>query len=230
MISKLCSNVLRMRIPGKTLVLAASLAALTHRAEAIPVTVQEMGVGPNEVVQMTSSTLGQHWVYAGIIDLKVNGVAMDGFCIDPFHWSITGPQTYNTLTLGDGPKAPGGAMGAATALKIEQLWAQYYSHTMSAQNAAGLQIAIWELVGGINFHLDSAPDYGANSMLAWLNENPDAKAADLIAVTGPGQDYVIQRVPDGGTTVLLLGFALAGLIAFRTSSQKVSLTKTRQQN
>lgn len=216
MSKKLYVNMLRTLNPGKILALAVGLIGMTHQASAIPVTVQEMGVGPNEIVTMTSSTLGTHAVYAGIIDLRINGIATDGFCIDPFHWSITGPQPYNTETLGAGPKPPGGAMGAATALKIEQLWFEYYSHNMSSQNAAGLQIAIWELVGGSNFQLDSAPDYGAGTMLNWLNNNPTATAANLIAVTGPGQDYVIPTVPDGGQTMLLLGVGLAGLAAMRS--------------
>src|SRR5262245_17412250 len=101
------SKILRIFIPGKILV-ALGLAATIHQASAVPVTVQELGIGANEVVQMTSSTLGQHWVYAGIVKLSVDGVATDGFCIDPFHWSVTGPQPYNSEPLADGPKAPGG--------------------------------------------------------------------------------------------------------------------------
>jgi hypothetical protein len=223
---------LRTVIPGKSLVFALGLAGAVFQVGAVPVTVQEIGIGPNEIVDMTSSTLGTHSVYAGIVDLLVNGVATDGFCIDPFHWSITGPQAYNTETLGDGPKSPGGAMGASTALQIEQLWAEYYSHTMSNQNAAGLQIAIWELVGGANFQLDSSSDYGASTMLAWVDNNPTATAANLIAVTGPGQDYVIpgngsniERVPDGGETLLLLACGLAGLFIVRFRFVPAGLSK-----
>src|SRR5690349_19421014 len=105
MAKKLYFNMLRTFAPGKILV-AFGLLAATHQASAVPVTVQEMGVGQNEIVQMTSSTLGTHSVYAGIIQLKVNGVATDGFCIDPFHWSITGPQPYNTEPLASAPKSP----------------------------------------------------------------------------------------------------------------------------
>jgi hypothetical protein len=198
--------------------------AMAYRASAVPVTVQELGVGANEIVQMTSSTLGTHLVYAGVLNLTVNGVATDGFCIDPFHWSVSGPQEYNTEALADAPKSPVNGMGAANALKIEQLWSHYYSHDMGNEDAAGLQIAIWEIVGGLNFHLDSAPDYGAGSMLEWVNANPNATAASLIAVTGPGQDYVIPiatpntntNVPDGGQTALLLGAGLAGLAIMRS--------------
>lgn len=174
---------------------------------AISVTVQDTGMGQNEVVEMTSSTLGTAWVYAGINKLLVNGNSYDGFCIDPFHWSVGGPQSYTTEPLSAGPKPPGGAMGAAVATKIEQLWDEFYSPTMSNQNAAGLQIAIWELIGTTNFKLDSSNDYGAGSMLSWVDNNPNAPTADLTALTGPGQDYVIDAVPDSGTTILLLGFS-----------------------
>lgn len=230
----MCINKLRTFFPGKSRVAALGFIAFgLLQAAAIPVTVQEMGVGPNEVVQITSSTLGTAWVYAGIIDLQVNGIATDGFCIDPFHWSITGPQAYNAETLGAGPKAPGGPMGAAAALKIEQLWAQYFSAGMSNDKAAGLQIAIWELVGGANFQLDSSSDYGAGDMLAWVNGNSTATAADLVAVTGPGQDYVIPNgpnipqtsVPDGGTTVLLLGMGFASLFVLRSKYFAVATPK-----
>jgi len=204
-----------MFAPGKTLV-AVGLVAATYQASAVPVTVQELGVGQNEIVEMTSSTLGTHWVYAGILHLSVNGVATDGFCIDPFHWSVTGPQPYNTAPLASAPKAPVSGMGAAEALQIEQLWGHFYSHTMSNQDAAGLQIAIWEIVGGLNFTLDSAPDYGAAAMLQWVKDNPNATPANLIAVTGPGQDYVIPGVPDGGTTALLLSSGLAALGIMRS--------------
>jgi hypothetical protein len=40
-------------------------------------------------------------------------------------------------------------------------------------------------------------------------------AADLQALTGSGQDYVIDSVPDGGTTAMLLGGALWGLLWVR---------------
>jgi hypothetical protein len=229
----LLSNALRTYIPGKTLVLALGLAGLAYQASAVPVTVQEVGIGANEVVEMTTSTgntVGTHWVYAGSVSLLVNGAATTGFCIDPFHWSITGSQSYDAEALSVGPKPPGGPMGDATALKIEQLWAKYYSSDITGQNAAGLQIAIWELVGGANFQLNSSPDYGAGDMLNWVNNNSSATAADLIGLTGPGQDYVIPNfssqsrtsVPDGGQTALLLGFGLLGLVAARSRFPKLA--------
>jgi len=221
MSKKLYDSVLRMFNPGKILAIVSVFSGIAFQAGAIPVTVQETGMGAHETVTMTSSTLGTHSVYAGVIDLLVNGVATDGFCIDPFHWSVKGPQPYNTEPLASGPKSPVNGMGTASALQIEQLWGHYYSHGMGDQNAAGLQIAIWELVGGANFHLDSGNDYGAGVMLAWVIAHPTAPAANLIAVTGPGQDYVIPcTVPDGGQTALLLGAGLAGLVLVRSKFAK----------
>ncbi len=200
------------------------LTALASKAT--PVTVQELGVGPDEVVNITSSTLGTADVYAGINKLLVNGVATDGFCIDPFHWSLTGVQNYDLQVLSASPKPPGGPMASVEATKIEQLWQYAYAPTMTAAQAAGLQIAIWEVIGsgasgGATFRLNGY-DYGAGGLLTWVNNNPNASAANLLGLTGPGQDYVIPNsggggdpVPDGGTTLSLVVGALCGLFTFR---------------
>ena len=185
---------------------------------ATPVTVQEVGIGANEIVNITSSTLGDNLnVYAGVIDLLVNGAPTAGFCIDPWHWSISGPQPYDLVPLAGAPKSPG-PMDAATALKIEQLWQHFYAPGISGADAAGLQIAIWELVDlsitSASFSLNSSPDYGAGGMITWVDSNPDAPAANLVAVTGGGQDYVISA-PDGGLTAVMLGIGLLSLSWFR---------------
>jgi hypothetical protein len=198
------------------------LAAISLKAT--PVTVEEVGVGPNETAWIDSSTLGNNLhVYACVIDLKVNGVATTGFCIDPWHWSVPGPLAYNTESLDTAPKPPG-PMGMAAANQIEQLWEKYYSGPLTNVVAAALQIEIWKIVdlgvSSATFQLlsvdnDSAAVYAKmTEMENFLSANPHAAKANLIAVTGRGQDYVIQ-VPDGGTTVALLGMGLIGLIAFR---------------
>jgi hypothetical protein len=182
-------------------------------------TVQEMGIGANEVIQIDSSTLGNNlWVYAGIINLQVDGVATQGFCIDPYHWSVSGPQPYSEVPLTSAPKSPGGPMSSATATKIEQLWAQFFSPTMGNAAAAGLQIAIWDLVTAPfpgTFKVDAGDTSVADADLAWVNSNPNAATANLVGLTGPGQDYVIPSVPDSGTTALLLGLGVCALFAAR---------------
>ena len=89
-----------------------------------------------------------------------------------------------------------------------------------------MQIAIWEIIGagasgGATFALNGN-DYGASGLLDWVNGDPAAPAANLLGLTGPGQDFVIPNsgggggsVPDSGTTLLLFGGALCGLFVLR---------------
>jgi len=225
MSKKLCTSVLHRFTPGKVLVATVSLIGMSYAANAIPVTVQEVGIGSHETVEILSSTLGDKWVYAGTLNLLVNGTATLGFCIDPFHWSISGPQQYNSEPLASGPKAPVSGMGSTKAMEIEQLWQQYFTPNINNQDAAGLQIAIWEIVGGSNFQLKSGIDYGAGSMLNWVYSHPNAPTASLLAVTGPGQDYVIPcgpGVPDAGQTAGLLGIGMAAIGLIRSKFARKS--------
>jgi len=203
----------------------------TVALKASPVTVEQVGFGANDVVNITSSTLGTGSVYAGVIHLVVDGTPTTGFCIDPFHFSVDGPQAYNSESLADEPKSATGStpnpMGATTATEIEQLWQNYNTPSISNDTAAALQIEIWDLVSAAvapngTFTLNSAPSdvlSALATMQTWLSDNPDAPTANLIGVTGPGQDYVTDPVPDGGSTVALLGLGFIGLIAFRKKLQ-----------
>ncbi len=194
-----------LRLFRPRILLAAAVIGLgslgSATLHAATVTIEEMGVGANEIVNISSSTLGGSlWVYACEIAINANNTPTFGFCIDPWHWSSDGPMAYQSESLSSGPKFPG-SMDALTALQIEQLWQEYFSPSISNENAAGLQIAIWDLVGasvaaqsnGANwFTLNSGNDFGAAAMIAWVQANPNATAANLVAVTGPGQDYVIS--------------------------------------
>lgn len=210
------------------LVATACLSLLAGNAlRADSVMVSENGVGANETVWITSSNLGSNLhVYAGVLNLSVDGVATSGFCIDPWHWSSGSALPYSLESLDNAPKSANNTtpnpMGAPTALKIQQLWQQYYTPGISNVNAAALQIQIWQLVDlavdNGTFQLlsvdggDSAAVMAAISdMSNFLASNPNAPAANLVAVTGAGQDYVIPSVPDNGATVILLGVALLGI-------------------
>ena len=70
------------------------------------------------------------------------------------------------------------------------------------------------IVGQGKFILTSANDFGANDMINAIGGYQGAPA-NLLALTGPGQDYVIQKTPDGGSTALLLGLGTFGLAFFR---------------
>ena len=203
----------------KRLCILASLCFLCALgAKAAPVTVEELSVSPAEIVQISVTGFYNGGAYAGINNLLVNSIATNGFCIDPFHFSIGGPQAYQSVLLEQAPKddhlISGTHMTTDDAALISKLWAMAYTSIGSdAQKAAAFQIAIWEIVGGSDFHLTSLNDYGASLLLtqAMAYAGP---GANLIALTGPGQDYVIagpSSVPDSGSTVVLLSSTLLAL-------------------
>jgi hypothetical protein len=108
--------------------------------KATPVTVREVGISPYEIVNI-SVPIYSGAVHAGVNQLLVDHVLTNGFCIDPFHFSIGGDQQYNTVDLTSAPK--GANMSSAQAAIICQLWALAFPQIgNNAQRAAGLQIAI----------------------------------------------------------------------------------------
>lgn len=202
-----------MRTTGTTKAFfCTTLLTAAFVAQSKAITVSDLGVVPYEIVTVNCTGIGTVSVYAGVVNLVVDGTAMNGFCIDPFHFSLPSSTGYSYVSLNNAPK--GNPMGALNAMYIQRLWGSYYSPTMNAATAAGLQIAIWELVGGANFSLVSGSDYGASGMLSAVESATySGSSADLIGLTGPGQDYAIESggrsVPDGGPTLALLGGALS---------------------
>jgi hypothetical protein len=212
----------KSRFSSFTGVLLVVPMALAMVSKTTAITVTEVGVSPYETPTITCTGIGTARVYAGINQLFVDGTPMNGFCIDPFHWSLPTSTGYSYVALQNAPK--GNLMGATTATYIERLWGSYYSTALSSATvAAGLQIAIWELVGGTQFTLDSANDYGAAGYITAVESATySGPVASLIGLTGPGQDYVVAGslpngggVPDGGWTLALLGGALALLESAR---------------
>ena len=225
----------------------AMVTGLAANVNASPITVTDItdwNTTPVEVVNAHLSYLGYDGgVYAGINTLSVNdgtsSTTFSGFCIDPFHWSASGPASgYSMVSLSDAPKAPA-LLNAATATAIKDLWAEFYSPTMSAYSAAGLQIAIWELVSSnavvtdglpasYAFSLNGGNDYGAALDIASL-ATYDGPAANLVALTGPGQDYVVDPVPDGGGTFIMLALTLGALAIARPAIIKCAVRPRKTQ-
>jgi hypothetical protein len=152
---------MNLRASRTSLAIAAAFCAFACNAvRATPITVTEDGIGSNDTVYIDSSTLGNNLhVYAGIVDLTIADGALtsnvDSFCIDPWHWSVSGPRSYNLEPLASAPKPPG-PMSAAAAIHIEQLWAQYMtsayvlsgSSTTADEWAAAMQLEIWQTLAG----------------------------------------------------------------------------------
>jgi len=224
-------------------ILTVGLVALSSTAvkanPSIPlgstVSVTDVGEAPSLIVYGTFPVVAGAYtggVYAGINNLLISvnsgpSFTVQGFCIDPFHYSLPSNRADNdtAVALANAPKSPG-PMSATAATELEQLWAKYFSPTMDAQDAASLQVAIWELVAEtsnsgagepLTFQSDATTAgvvSEAAGELAWV-ENPaniNAPTANLIAVTGSGQDYVIE-VPDSGPTLLMLAGSLMALAA-----------------
>jgi hypothetical protein len=206
------------------------LIGLVPSSKATPITVQQIGITPYETV--STRVMGSRHsvkVRSGVSQLLVNGTLVNGFCIDPFHPSIGGLQHYDMVSLTSAPKddhlIPGTHMTASEAETISELWALAYPLIGSdKRKAAGLQIAIWEVVGGSQFQLGKrAKDYGASLLLSTVEApNYNGPRANLVALTGPGQDFVIrdtsgsspESVPDKGATITLFGLALTALTLF----------------
>jgi hypothetical protein len=191
--------------------------ALVSALPAHALLVQEVSITPYKVVPISVTGFYTGNALAGINQLLVDGVAANGFCIDPFHFSLPSSTGYQYTPLVNAPKPPG-TMGAIKADQISRLWTMAYSPTMTAAQAAAFQIAIWEIVGGTSFSI-SGSDYGASSLIASL-ATFNGPGASLIALSGPGQDYVIQdfrpriaAVPETGATMFLLAIASVGLFS-----------------
>jgi len=210
-----------LRIAGISFLVAVSAEANQFNI-GDTLTVAEASITPNEVINVVISSPSLNYsggVYAGINQLLINGSqTVNGFCIDPFHYSSSSPLSYTVVALANAPKGDpfGSGMGSAEALTIEQLWGAHYSAGMSTANAATLQLAIWDVVGGVDFTTTSSLNSTALSWITTVNAaGYNGPAANLLGLTGSGQDYVVQNVPDGGLTVALLGMTFLGLAAVR---------------
>src|SRR5213080_2613361 len=157
--------------------------------------VEDFGIRKGAPVHISLSSGFNGFVGAGIKKLQVDGVAMNGFCIDPFTMALHSSPGYKFVPLTKAPEAPW-TLSASEATEISDLWAMFYKPMMKQKNAAGLQIAIWEIVGGDDFTV-IGKSYGANRMLAAL-DSYSRPGARLIALTGPGQDYVVLTPPGQG--------------------------------
>ena len=178
--------------------LALSVAAALSLLAANPVQahlVEDFGVRKGAPVHISLSNGFNGFIGAGIKKLQVDGVAMNGFCIDPFTMALHSSPGYKFVSLTKAPEAPW-TLSANEATEISDLWAMFYKPKMKNKKAAALQIAIWEIVGGDDFTV-IGKSYGANRMLAALRSY-SGPGAGLIALTGPGQDYVVRTPPGQG--------------------------------
>ena len=180
-------------IARPTLALSVAVAlslVITNPAQAH--LVEDFGIRKGAPAHISLSTGFNGFVGAGIKKVRVDGLQMDAFCIDPFTMALRSSPGYKFVPLTKAPEAPW-TLSASRATEISDLWAMFYSPNMTTNKAAGLQLAIWEIVGGDHFTV-IGKDYGSGRMLAAL-QTYSGPGANLIALTGPGQDYVVLTPP-----------------------------------
>jgi len=182
------------------------------------------GVSPEEDVtlQVTGAfTLGPGGYQAGIYNQTVDGVATPSLCID-LDRDISGGETftdYGYTDLALAPLTPAGPMGFAAATDIEKLWAAYYPvASMNNQDAAALQVAIWEDIAAnmgtytLTVSGNDPVTTEAASMLASLDGLTDQ--ADLQGLVSPtGQNYVVAAPEPTTAGCFMLG--LGALVCLR---------------
>jgi hypothetical protein len=156
---------------------------------------------------------------AGIYKIAVDGTATDAFCIDPPDDVSLVASPYTIINLADGPDPVVGPMGTQKADAVRKLWAMAYSPGMTMNQAAALQIAIWDTVVDLDYNVYDGNfqingyDYGAQALLnaAYGYSGP---LADLTGLSSPEyQDFVVDGLPvvPAPGALWLAGIGLAGL-------------------
>ena len=158
------------------------------------------------------------------------------FCIEPLQGISAGTYTYTIDPLQDAPNSPG-PMGTVKADLLRELFGRYYSsfqQPITAQLAAALQIAIWEIVqessgpfsvstGAIRYQSAANPDViiQANALLASL-DGTGPLLSNLYSIRGvSNQDLAFHAevsVPEPAT---LVSTALGLLLAVQAARPRV---------
>lgn len=172
--------------------------------------------------------------FSGLQVLKIDGISTLGFCIDPYQYSPSS-VTSNYVERTDFSTFFGARAG-----QINELYSRFYTDTLPGVvganlNAAGFQMALWELVAD-NLNLttgnvritantsNNAPvKASAQSMLSALNGGHGHDYFSFrIYTSSTRQDYLVatevpsQQVPEPGAALLLMG----GLLALRISQRR----------
>ena len=201
------------------------LFILAGKVHAAPVLLKEVGLSSglyagSLTLPVSSSPLNY---FAGIQNIQIdNDAILQAFCIDPFQWS---PKANISYQVGNDFS---GYFGADTA-DVAKLYSLFYASTLGNNlNAAGFQLALWELVADSSKNLTAGlvrtnGNTNANivtkaqSMLDALAGNSGTDSFTYTLYTSSShQDYLVVTPSDNQIpapqSIVLLALAL-GLMA-----------------
>jgi hypothetical protein len=133
-----------------------------------------------------------------------------GFCIDLSQNPAGSYATFDVVALTEAPDPTfiGSTITVAKADLLRELWGRHYDVSMTDQQAAEFQLAVWELIfetsGGYNISVGSVRsnhyNSGTNALLSSLDGT--GPMANLVALSHPDYQDMLAQVPAPGAVVL----------------------------
>jgi len=216
------------------IVLTAGMAATAQAGTVLgAIDADFEGVNPKKAVHIHQTDIGLHeHVYAGRYNWSVNsdsfGVAdpFVAFCIE-ISQHVQNNSVFDVFAMDD-------HAGAGKAMQLAKLWGLAYAQTTSADQAAGFQLAVWEIMheSGSDLDINAGAFYADGAAAArgyaqgWLDDLATATEPENLGIFAltheTGQDMMIaiettgdqpEPVPSpaagAGGLVLLAGLGLA---------------------
>ena len=210
-------NIIKNMKKNNSLILAAVLGmALSAQSFAGSFTF-ESNLG-NGVTIYTPTALGTVAGMYRLVSDTVPSVTYDIFCVD-LGQTIGWNQVVTDFVPTDLANAPVGAnnvpMGTVKAGVIDSLIYHYYSTVGgSSDNAANLQIAIWDVLAGYDVNPNGNPSSSSiiTSMIQFATDNPVGTQYQALTSTST-QDFAV--VPEPSTLALCSGLGLCGFVLLR---------------